>query len=97
MPGRSATAVLVCLTLLARAVLAKATLDKVGWFRANHVGARERLMLRRIVIAGVLTGLLVVGAASGVQAQQPATPAQPAASPSGWTFNVAPYMWFANI
>jgi hypothetical protein len=54
-------------------------------------------MLRRIVIAGVLAGLLVVGAGSGVQAQQPAAPAQPAASPSGWTFNVAPYMWFANI
>ncbi len=54
-------------------------------------------MLRRIVVAGVLTGLLVVGAASGVQAQQPAAPAQPAASPSGWTFNVAPYVWFASL
>ncbi len=61
------------------------------------LGQGGRLMLRRIVIAGVLTGLLVVGVASGVQAQQPATPAQPAASPSGWTFNLAPYVWFANL
>ena len=54
-------------------------------------------MLRRIVMAAVLTCLLAAGAASGAQAQQPAGPGQPAASPSGWTFNVAPYLWFASL
>jgi len=98
MPSRSVAAVPVCLILLARAVLANVTLGKVGWYRANHVGAKGgRLMLRRIVTAGVLTGLLVIGVASGVRAQQPGAPAAPASSPSGWTFNLAPYMWFANL
>jgi hypothetical protein len=54
-------------------------------------------MLRRLVMAVVLTGLLAVGAMSGAQAQQPVSAGQPATAPSGWTFNVAPYLWFANL
>jgi len=54
-------------------------------------------MLRRIVMAAALTGLLAAGGMSGAWAQQPASPAQPASNPSGWTFNVAPYLWVANL
>ena len=54
-------------------------------------------MLRRIVMAVVLAGLLTAGTMSGARAQQPASAGQPAANPSGWTFNVAPYVWFATI
>ena len=41
-----------------------------------------------------LAGLL---AGTSVQAQQPTSSGQQAANPSGWTFNIAPYGWFANI
>jgi hypothetical protein len=54
-------------------------------------------MLRRIIIAAVLTGLLAAGATSGAQAQQPISSGQQAASPSGWTFNVAPYLWMPSL
>ncbi len=54
-------------------------------------------MLRRIVMAVVLAGLLTAGTMSGARAQQPASAGQPAANPSGWTFNVAPYVWFATV
>jgi len=54
-------------------------------------------MLRRIVTAAALTGLFTAGATSGAQAQQPITAGQQAANPSGWTFNVAPYFWMANL
>jgi hypothetical protein len=54
-------------------------------------------MLRRIVMAVVLAGLLTAGMMSGARAQQPISAGQPAANPSGWTFNVAPYVWFATI
>lgn len=53
-------------------------------------------MLRRIVMA-VLVGLLTAGTMSGARAQQPASAGQLPANPSGWTFNVAPYAWFATI
>jgi hypothetical protein len=54
-------------------------------------------MLNRIVIVTVVTGLLVLGGTHGVRAQQPMGLGQPAPGPSGWTFNLAPYLWFANI
>jgi hypothetical protein len=54
-------------------------------------------MLRRHLAATVLLVLLVVGAMSGAKAQQPTNSAQAPANPSGWTFNVTPYVWFATI
>ena len=54
-------------------------------------------MLNRIVMAAVLTALLAAGATSGAQAQQPSSSGQQTANPSGWTFNIAPYMWLPTI
>jgi hypothetical protein len=53
-------------------------------------------MLSHIVMTTALTGLLAAGTTS-VQAQQPTSSGQQAADPSGWTFNIAPYGWFANL
>jgi hypothetical protein len=53
-------------------------------------------MLSRIVMTTALAGLLAAGTMS-VQAQQPTSSTQQAANPSGWTFNIAPYGWFANL
>src|SRR5271168_4751971 len=63
----------------------------------DRAEARESLMSRRIILAVVLTGLLATGALSDAHAQQPASAGQQVAAPSGWTFNVAPYLWFANL
>jgi hypothetical protein len=54
-------------------------------------------MLNRIVMVAVLTGLLAAGGTSGARAQQPMGLGQQAPGPSGWTFDVTPYLWFANI
>ena len=55
-------------------------------------------MPNRIVMGAVLTAaLLATGSMSGARAQQPMGLGQPATGPSGWTFDVAPYLWFANI
>jgi hypothetical protein len=54
-------------------------------------------MLSRIVMIAIVAGLLADGATSGAQAQQPVSLGQQAGNPSGWTFNVAPYLWFAHI
>ncbi len=54
-------------------------------------------MLRRIVTSAVLTGLLMIGAASGARAQQVASIGLPASNSSGWIFNVAPYGWLPSI
>jgi hypothetical protein len=55
-------------------------------------------MLIRIVMTTALAGLLAGGAISGARAQQPASSGQQAAAnPSGWTFNIAPYGWFADV
>jgi hypothetical protein len=67
-----------------------------GPCRTDRTAARHRLSLRRIGMIAALAGLLAAGGAGGVRAQ-PASPAAPASSPSSWTFNVAPYMWFANL
>jgi hypothetical protein len=54
-------------------------------------------MSSRVVMMTALAGLLSGGAMSGAQAQQPTSSGQQAASSSGWTFNIAPYGWFANV
>jgi hypothetical protein len=54
-------------------------------------------MLNRILVAAVLTILIATGGISGARAQQPISLGQPAPNPSGWSFDVAPYLWFANI
>jgi hypothetical protein len=50
-------------------------------------------MLNRIVMIAILTVVLAVGA----QAQQPTSSGQLSANPSGWTFNIAPYLWLPTI
>jgi hypothetical protein len=54
-------------------------------------------MLRRFFITAILTGLLGGGAMAGAQAQQPTNASQPIANPSGWTFDLTPYVWFATM
>lgn len=54
-------------------------------------------MLIRFLIVAVLSGFFAAGATSGAQAQQPISPGQQAASPSGWTFNIAPYAWMPHL
>ena len=54
-------------------------------------------MLLRIVMAAVLVGLLTYGAMSDAQAQQPISSGQQPANPSGWTFNIAPYVWMPRL
>ena len=52
-------------------------------------------MSGRIIAA--VSVVIVGGAISGAQAQQPNNSGQQAANSSGWTFNIAPYGWFANV
>ncbi|HET6606835.1 MAG TPA: hypothetical protein VFG62_09215 [Rhodopila sp.] len=54
-------------------------------------------MLKRIAAAVVITIILTVGGMPGASAQQPMSSGQQASGQSGWTFNFAPYLWFANI
>ena len=54
-------------------------------------------MLSRVVIAAVLAGLFTAGATSATHAQQPGSAGQQAANPSGWSFNIAPYLWLPTI
>src|SRR5215469_7939892 len=56
---------------------------------------KPRLMRNR-VWTGVLFALLAVGAWSEAQAQQPMSAGQ-AAVPSGWIFEIAPYLWFPTV
>jgi len=48
-------------------------------------------------MAAVVTTLLAAGGTSGARAQQPIGWGQQAANPSGWTFEVAPYLWMPSI
>jgi hypothetical protein len=59
--------------------------------------ARESLMLNRIVITVVLAVIVLTGATSGARAQQPISSGLEAPGPSGLTFNIAPYLWFASV
>jgi hypothetical protein len=54
-------------------------------------------MFDRIAMAAVLAVLLAAGGTSDAEAQQPISIGQPSADPSGWTFDVTPYLWIANI
>jgi hypothetical protein len=54
-------------------------------------------MFRRAIVAIVLSVLLAGVATSGARAQQPMSSGQQAPNPSGWSFNVAPYLWVADI
>jgi hypothetical protein len=54
-------------------------------------------MLCRTVMVAVLTGLLAAGGMSSAQAQQPISSGQPTTHPSGWAFDIMPYVWFATI
>ena len=53
-------------------------------------------MVKRIVMAMLLAAVFTGGAPLGARAQQPISIGQAAPNP-GWTFNIAPYVWFANI
>jgi len=54
-------------------------------------------MFRRPLMTAVLIGLLAAGASTAARAQQPtSTVAQPPTQ-SGWTFNLAPYLWLPTI
>jgi hypothetical protein len=54
-------------------------------------------MLHKVASASLVVGLLVTGASSGARAQQPAGMAQTNGAPSGWSFNVAPYLWVPTV
>jgi hypothetical protein len=54
-------------------------------------------MFRRLMTVAVLVGLLVAGKASNAQAPQSMYAGQPTANPSGWSFDIAPYVWLAHI
>jgi hypothetical protein len=52
-------------------------------------------MLNRILMAVVLTIVIATGGISAARAQQPISLGQPTAP--GWNFEIAPYLWIANI
>ena len=54
-------------------------------------------MFSRTVITALLVALLLASAVHHAEAQQPVSAGQQAPGPSGWTFNVAPYVWTATI
>jgi hypothetical protein len=54
-------------------------------------------MSGRIVVAAVLSVWVTAAVNPAARAQQPTSAGQPAGNPSGWTFNIAPYGWFATI
>jgi hypothetical protein len=54
-------------------------------------------MLNRTIMPFGLAALLAAGGTSGAGAQQPISLGQQAVNPSGWTFEVAPYLWMPSI
>ena len=54
-------------------------------------------MLNQILSAVVLTIMIATGGISGARAQQPISLGQPSTNIPGWTFDVAPYLWVANV
>ncbi len=54
-------------------------------------------MFSRSLMTAALVGLLAAAALPEAHAQQPASPASQPATQSGWTFNVAPYLWLPTI
>jgi hypothetical protein len=55
------------------------------------------MKLSRVIMAAVLGVLLAAGAMSGAQAQQPTSLGQQATTASGWSFNIAPYVWTPTL
>lgn len=63
----------------------------------DHIYKRERMMLNRIAMTAAFVGLTAGGVISTAQAQQPNAFPRQETSPSGWTFNLAPYLWMPSI
>jgi hypothetical protein len=63
----------------------------------NLLRRRNISMLNRILMVAVVAVLFAAAGTSGSRAQQPMGLGQQASAPPGWTFDVAPYVWFANI
>jgi hypothetical protein len=62
-----------------------------------HTGGPREQSMRNGVSTGILFVLLLaVGASPAARAQQPASAGQ-AAPPNGWTFEIAPYLWFPTV
>lgn len=51
----------------------------------------------RIILAAMTAGLLVGGTLSCAKAQQPVSSGTQPANASGWSFNIAPYMWLPTV
>ena len=54
-------------------------------------------MVNRTVLTGILAGLVTLGAMRDAKSQQPTSIGQQATDASGWTFNIAPYVWVPTI
>ena len=55
------------------------------------------MLSNRTLLAGLVVGLVAFGASPGASAQQPAgLPSRPLTN-TGWSFNVAPYLWLPSI
>ena len=54
-------------------------------------------MFSRPLMTALLIGLLAAGASTAVRAQQPISTVAQAPTQSGWTFNLAPYLWLPTI
>jgi hypothetical protein len=54
-------------------------------------------MFYRLVMVAAVTGLLAAAGMSRAHAQQPISSGQQGTNPSGWTFDVAPYLWMPTI
>ena len=70
---------------------------RIRFISDRDVEAGKLSMLNRIVVAAVVAMLLMAGGTSGARAQQPMGLGQPQAGAPGWTFDIAPYLWFASI
>jgi len=69
----------------------------MGWLNMADAETRNMSAPARVLSAFALVGWLVSFQPPAAMAQQPSGPPSQASSPSGWTFNVAPYMWLPNI
>lgn len=54
-------------------------------------------MIRRILLGALTAGFLAVSAVSAVKAQQPTSSGTQPANASGWSFNIAPYVWLPTM
>ena len=65
--------------------------------RRGDLGGNDALRIGRLILAALTAGSLASGALSDARAQQPVNGGTQPANASGWTFNVAPYMWLPTI